>query len=202
MDLVLPLQCLGCGKEEVAALCQACTSSLRRLEPPYCAICAQPATGSPCLRCADSPLSIDGIRAPYLMEGPVREAIHSLKYGNFRAIAPDLGRLLVDYLNSTPLPATLLAPVPMHSRRLRQRGYNQSYLLAVSSASRLASPWPMTSWLGPETRRLRYPWLTGRRGCVTSREASSAWAGPAGRPCCWWTTWPPREAPSRPAPKR
>ena len=74
------------------------------------------------------------------MEGPVREAIHSLKYGNFRAIAPDLGRLLVDYLNSMPLPATLLAPVPMHGRRLRQRGYNQAYLLAVELSKQVGVP--------------------------------------------------------------
>ena len=139
VDLVLPIQCLGCGKEG-ATLCRSCISSLGRLEPPYCATCAQPAAAFPCRGCADSPLSIDGIRAPYLMEGLVREAIHSLKYSNFRAIASDLGRLLADYLNSTPLPATLLIPVPMHGRRLRQRGYNQSYLLARELSKHVGIP--------------------------------------------------------------
>ena len=74
------------------------------------------------------------------MEGLVRDAIHRLKYGNFRGIAPYLGGLLASYLDSTPLPATVVAPVPMHRRRLRQRGYNQSLLLAREVSKRCGIP--------------------------------------------------------------
>ena len=77
LDLVLPLQCMGCRKEG-SGLCQVCQSSLARLEPPYCEICAQPNDGPRCSRCVESPPPIDGIKAPYLMEGVIRDAIHAL----------------------------------------------------------------------------------------------------------------------------
>ena len=75
-------------------------------------------------------MSIDAIRAPFLMEGAIRHAIHRLKYGNLRAIAPILGRLLADYMSSEGLSGDALVPVPLHPRRERQRGYNQAQQLA------------------------------------------------------------------------
>ena len=46
------------------------------------------------------------------------------------AAAPELGQLLASYLAENPLPGEAIVPVPLHSRRIRQRGYNQSLLLA------------------------------------------------------------------------
>jgi ComF family protein len=73
---------------------------------------------------------IDGVRSVFLFEGVTREAIHHLKYRGLKALASPLGSLLADYLHSHPLPAQVLVPVPLHPRRLRQRGYNQSALLS------------------------------------------------------------------------
>jgi predicted amidophosphoribosyltransferase len=64
------------------------------------------------------------------MEGAIREAIHGFKYRGIRAAAPELGRLLANYLESSHLPGEILVPVPMHRLRLRSRGYNQAALLA------------------------------------------------------------------------
>jgi ComF family protein len=60
----------------------------------------------------------------------MREAIHQLKYRNLRALAVPLAKLLHDYLITDPMPAEVLVPVPLHQKRLRERGYNQSSLLA------------------------------------------------------------------------
>ena len=60
----------------------------------------------------------------------MREAIHQLKYGNLRALASPLAQLLNDYLITNLIPGEVLVPVPLHHRRLRERGYNQSCLLA------------------------------------------------------------------------
>jgi len=60
----------------------------------------------------------------------MRQAIHQLKYQNLKAISAHLARLLSDYLRLNPLPGEALVPVPLHPRRLRERGYNQSALLA------------------------------------------------------------------------
>ncbi|MCY3692886.1 MAG: phosphoribosyltransferase family protein [Chloroflexota bacterium] len=63
-----------------------------------------------------------------------------MKYGGIKAGAPQLGDLLADYLNDNPLRGEIIAPVPMHSRRLRERGYNQAELLArrVAAQSELS----------------------------------------------------------------
>ena len=60
----------------------------------------------------------------------MRQAIHQLKYRNLRTLAAPLARLLDDYLGSHPLPGEVLVPVPLHPKRLKERGYNQSALLA------------------------------------------------------------------------
>jgi competence protein ComFC len=60
----------------------------------------------------------------------MRQAIHELKYRNLRAMAVPLAKLLYDYLNTNPVPGEVLVPVPLHRKRWRERGYNQSSLLA------------------------------------------------------------------------
>jgi ComF family protein len=60
----------------------------------------------------------------------IRKAIHELKYRNLRAISTRLAELLADYLKENQLPGEALVGVPLHPRRLRERGYNQSSLLA------------------------------------------------------------------------
>jgi len=60
----------------------------------------------------------------------MRQAIHQLKYRNVRTLAAPLAKLLKDYLVTNPVPGEILVPVPLHQKRLRERGYNQSGLLA------------------------------------------------------------------------
>lgn len=75
-------------------------------------------------------MALDGRRSPFRFEGAVRAAIISFKYRGVRALAPHLAALLDAYLAGNALPAEVLVPVPLHERRLRERGYNQSALLA------------------------------------------------------------------------
>ena len=131
LDLLFPRRCVGC-EEEGSFLCARCEAASPRLLPPFCRQCAQPLTSSDlCGRCRETPLrDLEGIRAPYLMEGSVRDCVHKLKYQDFRALGHVLGELLAAYVSELSLPASVLVPVPLHPRRLRARGYNQSALLA------------------------------------------------------------------------
>ncbi|MFC1989521.1 ComF family protein [Chloroflexota bacterium] len=61
----------------------------------------------------------------------MRQAIHQLKYRHLRSLAATLAQLLNDYLINNPVPGNVLVPVPLHRKRLRERGYNQSSLLAT-----------------------------------------------------------------------
>ncbi len=98
---------------------------------PHCPKCGRTVTeGGTCLRCQDNTSRLEGQRAPFRFEGLIHEAIISLKYKGLRALAPSLAQLLQAYLKSNPLPGEILVPVPLHKRRLRERGYNQTVLLA------------------------------------------------------------------------
>jgi ComF family protein len=71
-------------------------------------------------------------RAALRYEDVAREALHAFKFGGHRALAAPLGDLLVEAVEGR-LPAgipDLLVPVPLHPRRERERGFNQSRLLA------------------------------------------------------------------------
>jgi len=83
-----------------------------------------------CPDCVSWPAAIDGIRSPFRFEGAMRQAIYQLKYHNLRALAAPLAEFLHAYLITNPVPADVLVPVPLHQKRLRERGYNQSRLLA------------------------------------------------------------------------
>ena len=98
--------------------------------PPLCPHCGRPqASGIVCPGCRQRKTEIDGIRSPFRFDEVIRKAIHELKYRNLKAISPCLAELLADYLRSNPLPGEALVCVPLHPRRLRERGYNQSNLL-------------------------------------------------------------------------
>jgi ComF family protein len=60
----------------------------------------------------------------------MRDAVHHLKYYNLKALSTNLAEFLRLYLQENPIPCDLLVPVPLHMKRLKQRGYNQSALLA------------------------------------------------------------------------
>jgi len=71
-----------------------------------------------------------GVLCSLGFDGVVRQAIHQLKYRNVRTLAVPLAKLLHDYLVANPVPGEVLVPVPLHRKRLKERGYNQSSLLA------------------------------------------------------------------------
>ncbi len=130
LDLLFPQRCIACGKEG-DYICSSCQNSLSRVAPPLCPRCGQPQPSEIlCPGCVSWQAEIDGIRSPFRFDGIIRQAIHQLKYRNLRALATPLARQLNDYLMTDPVPGDVLVPVPLHRKRLRERGYNQSGLLA------------------------------------------------------------------------
>ena len=130
LDLLFPQRCLGCGKEGFL-ICPSCRNQLAIVAPPLCPLCGRPQlSGILCPSCIKWHAEIDGIRSPFRFDGVTRLAVHQLKYRNLRTLAEPLAQLLNDYLVRYPLPGEVLVPVPLHPKRLKERGYNQSALLA------------------------------------------------------------------------
>lgn len=137
LDLLFSPRCLGCGAFG-SYLCRLCQQALPRALPPRCSICWMPAPhGSRCPRCRDRTFHFLAARAPFVYSGAAREAVHALKYQGLSAIAPVMADLMVDFLQDHPLEADILVPVPLFPSRQRQRGYNQSALLARELSRRL-----------------------------------------------------------------
>jgi len=130
LDLLFPQLCVGCSREG-SFICSTCSGLLPKIVPPLCPRCGKPQpNGVLCPACVGWRAEIDGIRSPFRFDGVIRQAIHQLKYKNLRAVARPLSQLLAEYLVTNPLPGEVLVPVPLHQKRLRERGYNQSSLLA------------------------------------------------------------------------
>jgi ComF family protein len=94
-----------------------------------------------CEDCLKKKPQYEAVGAPYLYEGVVMTAVHELKYGARSQVADSLGLLLADFTNRW-LPSReglLTMPVPLHPKRLRERGFNQSLLLAKKVAGELGT---------------------------------------------------------------
>jgi len=142
LDLLFPRRCLGCGVEG-EFLCASCADTLEPVEPPYCARCGIPLKDrDTCPKCLQGGFQIEGIRSVFLHHGVAREAVHALKYERLKSVARPLAGLMAEYLQRNPLPADRLVAVPMHPRRMRQRGYNQAHLLARELGRQLQIPAP------------------------------------------------------------
>jgi len=130
LNFLFPKWCIGCRREGTF-ICPSCFTSLPKITAPLCPKCGRPqASGILCPGCVNWQSDIDGIRSPFRFDGVIRQAVHELKYRNLRALSPELAKLMYDYLISNPVPAESLVPVPLSWKRLKERGYNQSGLLA------------------------------------------------------------------------
>lgn len=132
LDLLFPLRCVSCGSAG-AALCSACMAGIERIPDGQCAACSarlRPEARGVCAPCAARTPSLDGVYALAFARGPMMKAIHALKYRGQTSVAEPLGALLAEWWAGHALTADILLPVPLHPRRERQRGYNQSALLA------------------------------------------------------------------------
>lgn len=134
LDVIFPPRCVCCGHDG-QWWCATCQAQVQVIPDPVCPQCGRPQHNTLlCSLCRHSPPQIDGIRSAVIFEGPLREAIHHLKYRGRTSLAEPLGSLLIAHWQAAPLPADMLVPVPLHHARLHERGYNQSSLLAEQLA--------------------------------------------------------------------
>lgn len=140
LDLVFPPHCAACGQRG-AWLCDVCRSAIVRFVPPSCPHCGQPRRSATlCPACRRQSSSLEGIRSLGPFVRPLQQAIHALKYGGLRVLAPLLSDLLAEHWQREPLPVDVIVPVPLHRARERRRGYNQARLLARELSKRIGVP--------------------------------------------------------------
>lgn len=139
LDFLFPPRCVVChGVGEW--FCPGCQAGIQLIEPPFCSQCGRPTSSGHCPYCKKIPIQMDGVRALAYFEGSMRDAIHAFKYNHRVELAPLFGSMLRDYLTGHAVPADMIVPVPLHPERERNRGYNQSVLLAHELGARMSIP--------------------------------------------------------------
>jgi ComF family protein len=137
LDLILPPACAACGLPGGAA-CAPCLASLAPLPAPWCAGCGAPVP-VPVARCPACRGPIDGARQAVEYAGTATALVAALKDQRRRGLAAVLAEVLVARVPRPPEGATLV-PVPLGRSRLRERGFNQSALLARELGRRWELP--------------------------------------------------------------
>lgn len=139
-DVVFPPVCLGCGGlvegGRLRHVCVPCETMIHFVEEPHCSTCGSPFFGEVegermCPHC-------DGLHPQYgegrtltLFKGAARALVHALKYHHGQHVLGDIETLargsehLMEFVRGA-----VLVPVPLHARKERERGYNQTALLA------------------------------------------------------------------------
>jgi ComF family protein len=173
LDFLFPPRCGGCGARG-DWFCGGCRAQARPALRPVCQGCGRACAVDSCPICLYGGSGADSLVAWFVLEGPVREAIHCLKYGD----RPRLAAPLVELgLSQGPLPEGVIVPVPLSAGRRRQRGYNQAEAIARQLAGRLGRP--QTEGL----RRVEDSGAqVGRSGPERRAALRGAFAWPVGRP--------------------
>jgi competence protein ComFC len=127
IDLVYPKRCAGCSRRG-SWLCEDCRTALTLFSAPWCDRCGVPGTYLRC-KCHSTPRNLDLVRSVGPFDGWLRGAVVQFKYHGEWARKAHLGALLANTITQMQL-IDALVPVPLHPTRLRQRGFNQSLLLA------------------------------------------------------------------------
>jgi ComF family protein len=131
-ELLFPAACAACGapSQDDAIFCPDCQSQLEFIAEPVCRLCGRPEVEWRCQACQASPPAYDSARALGLHQGPLADTVRAFKYQRRFWLGKALARLLAQAPRAWWATADLVAPVPLHPRRLLSRGFNQALLLA------------------------------------------------------------------------
>lgn len=154
--LLLPRVCVVCGElageQSSGAVCDPCWSRVRPLPAPACDRCGHPLhPGADCAWCGTLPPFVRAARSfCWAVDGPSLAIVHALKYAGWRSVAAGMGDRMarLDWPWDVVAERTALVPVPLAPVRRRERGFNQSELIA----DRLSRRWRLPVWPGALSR--------------------------------------------------
>ena len=137
IEQLLPAQpCVLCGSMSHDGLwCTACDSELPYLDAPHCPSCALPTPGGEtCGQCLKAPPLFIRTTAVFGYTFPLDKLMQAMKYGEQIALAHAFAGKLAQRIDQVP---DCIIPMPLHPAKLRERGFNQSLLLAARIARKL-----------------------------------------------------------------
>jgi competence protein ComFC len=145
LNQIYPERCLLCrtvipGKPETP-LCISCLKGYTRTGQ-ICFFCESFGSAKPVCRCIPKKYPLKGLMSLCFYENSWRDLLHSLKYHGKRFIARPLGAWIGSEVSKLEFCSPdLVVPIPLHRNRERERGFNQSALIARSAAKELGVPY-------------------------------------------------------------
>jgi ComF family protein len=136
---ILPAQpCVLCGSMSHDGLwCDSCDAALPYLNAPHCPVCALPTrAGEVCGHCLAHPPLFGSTTAIFGYAFPLDKLIQGMKYGEQLALAHAFAKKMLQRIDKSNFPDYVIA-MPLHPAKLRERGFNQSLLLAATVAREL-----------------------------------------------------------------
>src|SRR2546427_4450501 len=146
---LFPSDCRLCGAPlvEISRLpvCDECVAQMLPITGGLCFVCGErlaspfAAAGERCGLCRRAAPPFAKAAAYGSYDGGLRELIHLLKYEQVRPAAGVLGGMLAEAISTLAMgsEAILVVPVPLHRRKLRQRGFNQAELITRAALKRI-----------------------------------------------------------------
>jgi len=135
LNILYPSKCPVCGSTSDvfghSPICALCWSKIKRYTGPSCRTCAMPFSSEYsmiCGHCMKKAPPFSRVINYGLYEGVLAEAINLLKFHGLKRLSKPLGRLLLSLPDLPEMDG--IAPVPLNIKRLRERGFNQSLLIA------------------------------------------------------------------------
>jgi ComF family protein len=136
LDIFYPLYCGGCNTATGVILCDACINTFRPVdEEKTCPICGRLLGKSVlCGACMEEKRAFRKGYFGYYFEGRLREAIHAFKFNGRIDAGRYLVHLLNERFNTIAENIDCIIPLPVTDKRLRERGFNQSYIVGEEIA--------------------------------------------------------------------
>ncbi len=155
-DIIFPPCCVVCGellqRHSSLSLCESCLQGIRFISSPLCPCCGVPFSGEEgddhlCGQCLMEEKPYALARSVGRYEGTILTAIHKFKYHGKTGIGKALGGIMADFASGIWEMGTfdLIIPVPLHIKRLRERGFNQAVILARELSKRFHLPLDFSS---------------------------------------------------------
>lgn len=132
IDFIFPPRCAGCGLIG-ERFCPDCSKKVHLIEGNICEKCGEPLDYllHNTQECFARLNNLKWIRSFSYYQPPLSLAIQKLKYHRDIGIAEVLANYLVELYNKNKMDIDMIIPVPLSQKRLHERGYNQSFLLAL-----------------------------------------------------------------------
>ena len=153
LDFVFPQDCISCdGKisERECFLCASCKADIGFIRQPHCFQCGVPADLSyaypheefVCGDCRKSPFQFDQARSLGFYDTVLRTTIHHFKYRRQMGVLTEMDLLLEKYFTENPdfCQGFTVSPIPLHFSKMKERGFDQAFLIARQVARILKLP--------------------------------------------------------------